>query len=602
MEAAQKARTTEQRREAQLRSLDALDLEKTDSEMELTTDNDETRQMNPANNRGDGTARRLGEQPGTQGLSAAEEKHASAPDSSDEDENEDRVGWTQFISRRRKQAERKKETAPKPVHEKYPPRPKGTPRFLRNTKNEFRIVYRVQGGIDLAKLPRWMVYDAVRTAAAGPASRNEPDKAPKILLQPAQNLVTLSTPSLAVATEASSATTLTVDGKTYPLKAYIASPENTVKVVIHGIKKNTSPEELFANTRVGPNFELVYGRMLGSSETALLTFQGQRAPRQVIYQHGIYECRKYTPLRQICSKCHELGHRADICPRPDVNLCKVCGQSNSEKHQCTVSCRNCGGAHVATAKFCPARRRQPPATPPRRAWQARQSKTTPPLSGKDFPSLPGTHQPRSLSRRRRSRSRGRSTSREESRSRSRDLRGPQPQTRDPRPESPAREQPAATQKVSWNKPLANSQPSKPNESKEILQIAQTGIEPIKAEIREIKDRLASLENCIGLLMRKIDALGNKKIEAMSTLPRQQPAEQTETEASEADGEETEESLRRKNRQLKRDVRRLFRALEETQNGQIGRDINDCKRIKHADGHPKPSSTDIMGSTAWPLAQ
>ncbi|KAG0429506.1 hypothetical protein HPB47_023572 [Ixodes persulcatus] len=172
-----------------------------------------------------------------------------------------------------------------------------------------------------------MVYDAVRTVAAGPASRNEPDKAPKILLQPAQNLVTLSTPSLAVATEASSATTLTVDGKTYPLKAYIASPENTVKVVIHGIKKNTSPEELFANTRVGPNFELVYG-MLGSSETALLTFQGQRAPRQVIYQHGIYECRKYTPLRQICSKCHELGHRADICPRPDVNLCKVCGQSS----------------------------------------------------------------------------------------------------------------------------------------------------------------------------------------------------------------------------------------------------------------------------------
>ncbi|KAM7313306.1 hypothetical protein ISCGN_003181 [Ixodes scapularis] len=221
MEAAQKARTTEQRREAQLRSLDALDLEKTDSEMELTTDNDETRQMNPANHRGD-----------------------------------------------------------------------------------------------------------VRTAAAGPASRNEPVKAPKILLQPAQNLVTLSTPSLAVATEASSATTLTVDGKTYPLKAYIASPENTVKVVIHGIKKNTSPEELFANTRVGPNFELVYGRMLGSSETALLTFQGQRAPRQVIYQHGIYECRKYTPLRQICSKCHELGHRADICPRPDVNLCKVCGQSS----------------------------------------------------------------------------------------------------------------------------------------------------------------------------------------------------------------------------------------------------------------------------------
>ncbi|KAM7313432.1 hypothetical protein ISCGN_003297 [Ixodes scapularis] len=213
-----------------------------------------------------------------------------------------------------------------------------------------------------------MVYDAVRTAAAGPASRNEPDKAPKILLQPAQNLVTLSTPSLAVVTEASSATTLTVDGKTYPLKAYIASPENTVKVVIHGIKKNTSPEELFANTRVGPNFELVYGRMLGSSATALLTFQGQRAPRQVIYQHSIYECRKYTPLRQICSKCHELGHRADIRPIPDVNLCKVCGQSNSEKHQCTVSCRNCGGAHVATAKFCPARRRQPPATPPRRTW------------------------------------------------------------------------------------------------------------------------------------------------------------------------------------------------------------------------------------------
>ncbi|KAH7953212.1 hypothetical protein HPB49_005925 [Dermacentor silvarum] len=48
-----------------------------------------------------------------------------------------------------------------------------------------------------------------------------------------------------------------------------------------------------------------------------------------------------------------LGHRADVCPSPDEDVCKGCGVANpDQQHKCDPNCRLCGGRHFTAAKEC----------------------------------------------------------------------------------------------------------------------------------------------------------------------------------------------------------------------------------------------------------
>ncbi|KAH7979022.1 hypothetical protein HPB49_007785 [Dermacentor silvarum] len=93
--------------------------------------------------------------------------------------------------------------------------------------------------------------------------------------------------------------------------------------------------------------------MLGSSNTAHLTFSGGTRPKCVNYMRVEMRCTEYRPTVQMCLECMQEGHLLDVCPNPK-NICRGCGPENPppQGHECEVKCAVCRAAGHETRR-CP---------------------------------------------------------------------------------------------------------------------------------------------------------------------------------------------------------------------------------------------------------
>ncbi|EEC18982.1 hypothetical protein IscW_ISCW014252 [Ixodes scapularis] len=153
---------------------------------------------------------------------------------------------------------------------------------------------------------------------------------------------------------------LTFGTKEYEVTAYLAVPDNACKGVISGVETRPTAEVLTENLR-STGINILYARMMGQTNTAVITFKGIKVPRFVYLSGGEYPCRPYQLRQQVCGVCLGLGHRTDVCPQPEQSRCTTCGAPGGamEDHECTAHCVNCGGEHLATDSRCPARQRAP---------------------------------------------------------------------------------------------------------------------------------------------------------------------------------------------------------------------------------------------------
>ncbi|CAN8017538.1 unnamed protein product, partial [Ixodes persulcatus] len=104
---------------------------------------------------------------------------------------------------------------------------------------------------------------------------------------------------------------------------------------------------------------ILQARPLGTSGSALITFEGTSLPFRVGL--GSFTVRVYPFHRQthVCDTCHCIGHRSTQCPNSDKARCATCGAPKHGTDQCSSAqpkCRNCGGTHLATARSCPKRK------------------------------------------------------------------------------------------------------------------------------------------------------------------------------------------------------------------------------------------------------
>ncbi|KAL1477586.1 hypothetical protein MTO96_035621 [Rhipicephalus appendiculatus] len=120
-------------------------------------------------------------------------------------------------------------------------------------------------------------------------------------------------------------------------------------------KDFSSPEcQIQANLRIRTqNVEIIHARMLGDSKTAVITFYGTFVPKYVYYQGGELACYPYKNTVQVCKICQQVGHRTDVCPQPELHVCKICGTLEpTDGHECTPHCATCGEDHLTRDRSC----------------------------------------------------------------------------------------------------------------------------------------------------------------------------------------------------------------------------------------------------------
>ncbi|KAH7949072.1 hypothetical protein HPB49_004927 [Dermacentor silvarum] len=89
--------------------------------------------------------------------------------------------------------------------------------------------------------------------------------------------------------------------------------------VIHGIEPHTPYDLLRSNLRIRTQgLGLIDARMLGDSQSALLTFYGSQVPRCVYYFGSEKLCTPYRNAVQFSRICGIVGHRTDVCPQPNI--------------------------------------------------------------------------------------------------------------------------------------------------------------------------------------------------------------------------------------------------------------------------------------------
>ncbi|EEC05522.1 hypothetical protein IscW_ISCW018005 [Ixodes scapularis] len=65
-----------------------------------------------------------------------------------------------------------------------------------------------------------------------------------------------------------------------------------------------------------PGYEALTCRRLGNTTTMVITFLGNQVPYCIELSGILIRCYLYKRTVPHCRTCHEIGHRADVCPRP----------------------------------------------------------------------------------------------------------------------------------------------------------------------------------------------------------------------------------------------------------------------------------------------
>ncbi|KAH9385034.1 hypothetical protein HPB48_027071 [Haemaphysalis longicornis] len=173
-------------------------------------------------------------------------------------------------------------------------------------------------------------------------------KAITIRIDKEQNVLIVSTPSLATAAALNSTKKLTVGNNTFEVSSFGVSPDNSCKGV------NCTPHGV-QDAIVAPNHELLISEGWETPTPFVLMLKAKKVPFTIYVAGVIMRCYLYKRIVAYSYTCHKVGHIADLCPNPlKTPKYKTCGyQLTSKQHECFPKCLLYSGAHSKTSKACP---------------------------------------------------------------------------------------------------------------------------------------------------------------------------------------------------------------------------------------------------------
>ncbi|KAH8031865.1 hypothetical protein HPB51_021054 [Rhipicephalus microplus] len=235
-----------------------------------------------------------------------------------------------------------------------------------------------------------------------------------------QNIIVISTPDEERARYYASVRSLYIGGRSYETHAYCTAPHDTVKGVIRGIAVENTAEDLHENIVNQANPQALKAHRIGNTTSIVILLAGTKVTNYIKYGCIIVKCGLYRQHHNVCKTCGKIGHRADLCPKPETKICFACGAPNptaDHAARCRPRCKLCNEAHATGTEACTNKYKVPFVFTQRR-WERRNAAST--FSSQDFPQLPPQQQNEAhLSKRGRSRSRKRDKSRRQLASRGR---------------------------------------------------------------------------------------------------------------------------------------------------------------------------------------
>ncbi|KAL1471592.1 hypothetical protein MTO96_023577 [Rhipicephalus appendiculatus] len=240
-----------------------------------------------------------------------------------------------------------------------------------------RVVFRPRGGLFLEEHPPASLLQALHTAVEGSMLGEL-----HIRVHPTNNTFTVATAEEATALAIVKVQEITLNGKQYPVAAYIAAPPAAVRGVISRAYWNETQEQILNDLRYrNPDANIIAARRMGKSASILITFASGPVPHTIKYMCVVHRCAKYKGSPDACTNCRKPGHRYDVCPLPKSGLCPRCGEKHDKQEApCSPTCILCGGNHLTGTGSCKAR------TPePRRRTVPKLKPPVP--TTKDFPPL-----------------------------------------------------------------------------------------------------------------------------------------------------------------------------------------------------------------------
>lgn len=280
--------------------------------------------------------------------------------------------WLTRSKKGKKDTTNVKTPATKPTNEQTsnpaPPQQQRRPRMPPLPLDDFKIVYRPQAGLDLAKWNTVAVMHAIGRAS-GLSQQDFNDKV-RVQVQRIENLIIASTADKEDAKMLVSINKIQLGGTYHNVKGNIRTPDDVSRGVINGLIPGTSTAELMAGIRAPARYTVLHARMLGQSTAAVVFFEGPHVPYYIIFQSVDFRCRPYRKSVQYCRTCGTTGHRQDVCPRPVPDFCYKCGKTGQpQNHDCKPTCKLCGEGHETASTEC--KKRLKPSPPPYNIRQQR---------------------------------------------------------------------------------------------------------------------------------------------------------------------------------------------------------------------------------------
>lgn len=381
-------------------------------------------------------------------------------------------------------------------------------------REEHKIIIRPRGGLQVGKVRPTELATAIMVATG---IARETAMQDTVCLNVAQNIIIVSTPAEERISKYARIEALTIGSREYEVYAYQAAPNGTVKGVIRNISTEDTQEEIIENIVNDYNPTAIDARRIGKSSAIVVLFQGEKVPTTVKYGSVLVRCSLYRQHREVCKCCGGVGHRQDVCPQPEKNVCFACGKQNpSENHAetCKPRCKLCGGAHPTGAASC-SNRFKTPYLVRRRQWSRQQTKDAS-SARKEISRSEGEFPPllqqrgRSGSKKREQRPGNRSASRgarDRSQSAARKTRGKSG-------DRPSRATSQSREHVMWAEiagaPKGRRRSRSPRQRREMLQPRDERVDRLQEQVAALKAENASLSQKLERAIKLLESSGREQ--------------------------------------------------------------------------------------------